>query len=148
MAAAASTAPPTVAAALLVQRLAIAAFLGVWTSLKFYRPEWFGNVYKPFLDPTPWGIDWATLATAAGLAQATLVALFALGLFRTPVYAMVTLMHGAGVLNAAVSGRLGEWTAFPNNLLWTSVATLGALVALFLMRRLDRYTLDGLVRRR
>ena len=135
------------AAALLIQRLAIAAFLAVWTSLKFLRPEWFGNVYRPFLDPATLGLDWPTLTTIAGTAQALLVLLFALGLFRTPVYALVVLMHGAGVLNAAVSGRLLAWTDFPNNLLWTSVATLGALVALFLLRRHDRYTVDGLLRR-
>ena len=145
------------AAALLIQRLSIAAFLAVWTSLKFLRPEWFGNVYKPFLDPAAYGVDWTTLAQAVGWAQAALVVLFVLGLFRTPVYALVTAVHATGVLNAAVSGRLIDWSDplgnpvwvnFPNNLLWTSVATLGALVALFIMRRADRYTLDGLVRER
>ena len=156
MAIAATTSAST-ATALLVQRLAIAAFLGVWTSLKFFRPEWFGNVYKPFVDPTVYGLDWATLTQGVGVAQAILVALFALGLFRTPVYALVTVMHATGVLNAAVSGRLVDWgdplgnpawVNFPNNLLWTSVATLGALVALFLMRRSDRYTVDGFIGRK
>ena len=136
------------AAALLIQRLSIAAFLAVWTSLKFYRPEWMRNVYKDAFDPATLGLDWAQTATIAGVAQAVLVALFALGLFRTPVYGLVVLMHGAGVVTAAMSGRLAAWTMFPNNLLWTSVATLGALVALFLMRAHDRYSVDGLLRRR
>ena len=66
MAAPASRHAPT-ATALLVQRLAIALFLGVWTSLKFFRPEWFGNVYRPFVDPTAYGLDWATCVAAADL---------------------------------------------------------------------------------
>jgi len=32
--------------ALLIMRLSIAAFLAVWASLKFYRPEWMGNVFR------------------------------------------------------------------------------------------------------
>ena len=130
--------------ALLVQRLAIASFLAVWTSLKFLRPEWMANVYG-------WlPVDFQALDIAfwAGVAQAILVTLFALGLFRTPVYAAVTLMHATGVVTAAAAGRLWNWSEYPNNLLWTSVATLGALVALFLLRRADRYTLDGLLRGR
>ena len=129
-----------IAPALLILRLSIGAFLAVWTSLKFYRPEWMANVYKVHVPLDFVGLN---IATIAGIAQAILVTAFVLGLFRTPVYAAVTLMHATGITTAALSGRLWNWTTFPNNLLWTSVATLGALVALFLLRHGDAYTIDG-----
>ncbi|MDD9910569.1 MAG: hypothetical protein OXR62_12885 [Ahrensia sp.] len=147
--------------ALLSIRLAVGAFLIVWASLKFLRPEWMVNVFRG-----TYGLDWVTqdYAYAVGAVQMALALAFVLGLLRTPVYAAVTLMHATGIIGAFLSGSVlvkgglikaintGTFEIgyinFPANLLWTSVATLGALVALFLLRRHDGYTIDGLRNRR
>ncbi|MGI9356456.1 MAG: hypothetical protein ACR2PF_15010, partial [Rhizobiaceae bacterium] len=124
------------------------------------RPEWMVNVFRG-----TYGLDWVTqdYAYAVGSVQMALVLLFILGLFRTPVYALVTIMHGTGIIGALLSGgmlfkgglikalttgmfEIG-YTNFPANLLWTSVATLGALWALFLLRNHDGYSIDGLRKR-
>lgn len=143
--------------ALLAIRLTTGAFLLVWASLKFLRPEWMVNVFRG-----TYGLDWVTqdYAYAVGSVQVALVLLFIFGLFRTPVYALVTIMHGTGIIGALLSGSMlfkgglikavstGTfeigYTNFPANLLWTSVTTLGALVALFILRNHDGYTIDGL----
>ncbi len=38
---------------LLIIRVSAAAFLAVWASLKFYRPEWMGNVFR-----NTYGMKW------------------------------------------------------------------------------------------
>ncbi|EFL88673.1 hypothetical protein [Ahrensia sp. R2A130] len=152
--------PRTLAISLLIIRLTTGAFLFVWASLKFLRPEWMVNVFKG-----TYGLDWVTAdyAYAVGGLQMAIVLLFLLGLFRTPVYAFITAMHATGIIGALLSGSLlfkgglikalstGNfeigYVNFPANLLWTSVATLGALVALFLLRHGDRYSIDGLRKR-
>ncbi|MEP1207596.1 MAG: hypothetical protein ABJM29_03605 [Rhizobiaceae bacterium] len=143
---------------LLIMRLSIGAFLLVWASLKFYRPEWMGNVFRRTYKMT-WlkkdvgfellGVEFGfvEIAYAVGSLQVLIVLLFIAGLWRTPVYAIVTLMHGTGITGAALGGALWRFTSYPQNLLWTSVATLGALVALFILRRHDGYTIDGFRKR-
>ena len=144
--------------ALLIMRLSIGAFLAVWASLKFYRPEWMGNVFRGTYKMT-WlkkdvGIDFLgmefgflDIAYAAGTLQMLIVLLFVLGIWRTPVYALVTLMHATGITGAALGGSLWKFTTYPQNLLWTSVATLGALIALFILRHQDGLTIDGFRKR-
>jgi len=160
--------------ALLILRLGIGAFLLVWASLKFLRPEWMGNVFRGTYGQT-WlkadvglniaGMEFGfnDIAYAVGTLQMVLVALFILGVWRTLTYGAVTIMHGTGIIGALLSGGLlfkgglikalstGSfeigYTSFPANLLWTSVATLTALIALFLLRHQDGFTLDGLLRR-
>ncbi|MEE9314786.1 MAG: hypothetical protein V3V02_09060 [Rhizobiaceae bacterium] len=140
---------------LLLIRLGVGAFLGVWASLKFYHPEWMGNVFRG-----TYGLTWLKkdvglnflgmefgfndIAYTVGALQMIIVILFLLGIFRTPVYAMVTIIHATGVIGTAFSGALWNWTRFPNNLLWTAVATLGALLALFILRHHDGFTIDGM----
>lgn len=149
--------PRSLAIALLIIRLTTGAFLFVWASLKFLRPEWMVNVFRG-----TYGLEWVTAdyAYAVGMAQMVVVVLFLLGAFRTVTYGFVTLMHATGIIGALLSGSLlfkgglikaistGTFEIgyinFPANLLWTSVATLGALVALFLLRHGDRYSIDGL----
>lgn len=157
--------------ALLILRLGIGAFLIVWASLKFLRPEWMGNVFRGTYGLT-WlkkdvGLNFAgmefgfvDIAYAVGTLQMLLVILFILGLWRTLTYGAVTIMHGTGIIGALLSGGLlfkgglikavstGTfeigYTAFPANLLWTSVSTLAALIALFILRHHDGFTLDAL----
>ena len=126
--------------ALLVIRLTAGAFLLVWASLKFLRPEWMQNVFR-----NTYGIAQAdqSWAFTVGAVQMALVVAFILGFARRVTYPAVTLMHATGIIGAALSGALWNFTNYPNNLLWTSVATLGALVALTMLWREDRYTLGA-----
>ena len=155
--------PTRLATALLILRLGIGAFLFVWASLKFLRPEWMQNVFR-----NTYQLAWVTrenidtLSLVVGTAQMLLVLLFVLGLWRTLTYGAVTLMHATGIVGALLTGNLlfkgglvkavstGTfaigYTQFPANLLWTSVTTLAALVALFLLRHADRWTIDGMRR--
>ncbi len=149
--------PHRIPAALLILRLSIGVFLLVWASLKFLRPEWMVNVFRG-----TYGLDWVTAdyAYVVGALQLLLVVAFILGVARTATYGLTTVMHATGIVGALLGGNLlfkggllnalstGTYeigyTTFPANLLWTSVATLGALVALFMMRHADAYTLDGI----
>jgi len=78
-----------------------------------------------------------------GLIQAFLILLFIIGMYRTLSYAIIVVMHGTGVVGTVLSGALLNFTKYPNNLLWTSVATLAALIALWILRDLDIFTIDG-----
>lgn len=126
------------AASLLIIRLTIASFFGVWASLKFYRPEWFENVFTNM-----YGLEFVTrdLSTYVGVVQMALVALFAIGLWRTFSYGSLMLMQGAGVLGS--QPNLMNYTNYPNNLMWAAVPALGAAVALFIMRHEDAFSVDG-----
>lgn len=129
---------PKLAASLLIIRLTIAAFFGVWASLKFYRPEWFENVFTNM-----YGLDFVTrdASTYVGIVQLVLAALFAVGLWRTFSYASLVLMQGAGVLGSLPN--LMNYTSYPNNLMWAAIPALGAAVALFIMRHDDAFSVDG-----
>ncbi len=118
--------------ALLILRLSIGAFLAVWASLKFLRPEWMVNIFRG-----SYGQAWVTqdMAFLVGTLQAIIVLAFLIGFARTITYGFVTLMHATGVIASIPS--LINFTKYPSNLLWTSVATLGALIALFILRDLD-----------
>jgi len=136
-------APSTqLSSALLILRLSIAAFFGVWTSLKFYRPEWFENVFTNM-----YGLEFVTrdLSVFVGAFQVAMVVLFALGMFRTISYGAVMLMQAAGVIGSLPN--LMNFTNYPNNLMWAAVPALGAAVALFILRREDRFSVDGLRQR-
>ncbi len=146
--------------ALFIMRLSIGAFLFVWASLKFLRPEWMVNVFKGSYKQA-----WVTQdhAYIVGALQMLVVIIFLLGLWRTVTYLFITLMHGTGVISTLLGGNLLfkggliksiiSWefaigySRFPSNLLWTSVATLGALVALFILRHHDGWTIDGFRKR-
>lgn len=123
---------------LLILRLSIAAFFGVWSSLKFFRPEWFENVFR-----NVYGLEFASRDAAwmIGVVQMVLVLAFALGAWRLFSYAAVGLMQAAGVIGSIPS--LMNFTQYPNNLMWAAVPALAAVVVLFVLRDLDRFSLDG-----
>lgn len=143
--------------ALLILRLFIGSFFVVWASLKFLRPEWMVNVFRG-----TYKLSWVTEdhAFIVGGLQMLLVLLFIVGLWRTLTYFAVLVMHSAGVFGTLLSGNLlfkgglikavttGNYvigySSFPANLLWTSVATFGALLALFILRHHDGFSIDGL----
>ena len=156
--------------ALLLLRIGCSSFLAVWASLKFFRPEWMGNVFRGTYKMT-WlkkdvglnflGMEFGFLdiAYAVGSLQMLIAIIFLLGLWRTLSYGLVTIIHATGIIGAFLSGGLvfkgglikalstGNYALgyinFPSNLLWTSVATLTAFVALFILRHHDGWTIDG-----
>ena len=125
--------------ALLTLRIGIGSFMVVWASLKFFRPGWMVNVFTK-----TYGLEWVThdMAFVVGSIQMIIVIAFITGFFRTWSYGIVLVMHATGVIGSISS--LVNFTRFPNNLLWTSVATLAGLIALFLLRNHDNLlSFDG-----
>jgi len=120
--------------ALLIMRLSAAIFLGLWATLKFHHPEWTQNIFKgayriEFFEVTN------AMAYTFGILQLMIVVAFAIGLWRFWTYGLMMLMSAAGVI-----GSLGSFAAYmnyPKNLMLTSIPTLGALIALFILRDLD-----------
>lgn len=130
---------PKISVSLLIMRISIAAFFAAWTSLKFMRPEWFENVFQNF-----YGVSFASgdMAAVVGGVQLLVLIAFVLGIKRGLSYGAVALMQGAGVV--ASVPNLMNLTQYPNNLMWAAVPALGCVIALFLMRSYDRYTVDGM----
>lgn len=123
--------------ALLIIRLTAALFLGLWASLKFHRPEWTQNIFKGAYRLKELGLETLPVEisyTLGGL-QLAIVFAFAIGLWRTWTYGLMMAMSAAGVLGSL--GSLMTYYDYPRNLMLTSIPTLGALIALFLLRDLD-----------
>lgn len=122
----------------MITRLTIGAFFAVWASLKFLRPKWMEKVFSDV-----YHLNFITQdhALALGLAQSLIVFLFVIGMQRTYSYGFIVVMHAIGVMGAIP--LLINFTQYPSNLLWTAVPTLGAAIALFMLREYDIYTVDG-----
>ena len=125
------------AAALLILRLSTAAFLALWTSIKFVKPEGALSIYEKFYKPI-FQIDVPMEAfVGVGVVQALIVLLFALGAMKFWSYLAVLIMHGVSTFST--------WPQFMamgeghNLLYFTAVPVLAGCLALFLMRDLDRY---------
>ncbi|MEP5212665.1 hypothetical protein [Sulfitobacter pontiacus] len=127
------------AIALLIMRLSAAAFMIAWTSLKFRVPQSFENIFHKF-----YGLHFVTqdLASTVGGIQMLVVLAFAIGFLRTYTYGAVLLMHGAGTLSSIPN--LIDYTTYPNQLMWAAVPALGSMIALFLLRADDAFSVDGM----
>ena len=127
------------AAALLILRLSTAAFLAVWTALKFVSPDRAQNVYNKFYKVI-FQVDAPIEAFfAIGVAQALIVLLFALGVVKFWSYLAVLVMHGVSTLSTIP--QLMDPGEGRNILFWAAVPVLAGCLALFLMRDLDKYSL-------
>jgi len=128
--------------ALLIIRVTAAVFLGMWATLKFIHPEWTGNIFR---NAYKFPLITGDFAYPLGVLQLAIVLCFLLGLWRFWTYGLVMLMSAAGVLGSLKSyirwDEAGElvlaYSKYPNNLLLTAIPTLGALIALFLLRDMD-----------
>jgi len=134
---------------LFIIRITAAIFLGLWATLKFHHPSWTQNIFKGSYRLEALGLE--TLPPEAsyilGSIQILIVLAFALGLWRTWSYGLMMLMSAAGVI-----GSLGSYVGFndageivanyaryPRNLMLTAIPTLGALIALFILRDMDNF---------
>lgn len=120
--------------ALLIIRITAAIFLGLWATLKFHHPEWQRNIFEGAYNISFFTVT-DNLSYFLGTVQIIIVLAFVSGFMRTWTYGLMMLMSAAGVI-----GSLGSYMVYynyPKNLMLTSIPTLGALIALFLLRDLD-----------
>jgi len=127
--------------ALLIIRVTTALFLGMWATLKFHRPEWQRNIFENF-----YNVNFLTvtdnLSYFLGVVQIIIVLAFVSGFMRKWTYGLVMLMSAAGVIGSL--GSFVEYYNYPKNLMLTSIPTLGALIALFILRDMDNlFSLSG-----
>ena len=116
---------------LAIIRYTVAAFFSVWAIEKFVKPENAGKIMEHFYGVEGVGV---TAAYATGVVQLALIGLFALGLFRTWTYGALMLMHAASTL-VTWEHLIDPYNK--NHLFWAAVPTLGAMVALWIMRKDD-----------
>ena len=124
---------------LLIQRIAISLFLGIWTLDKFVNPEHSSGLFAKFYGISlPGELTWVV-----GLLQLAVLVAFLLGAFKTWSYAIIFLMHGFSTL--------ASWKIylafFDGNLLfWAAIPVLAAMWLQFALRDLDSYSLDDRLR--
>lgn len=127
--------------ALLIIRITAAIFLGLWATLKFHHPEWQRNIFEGAYNISFFTVT-DNLSYFLGAVQIIIVLAFVSGFLRTWTYGLMMLMSAAGVI-----GSLGSYMVYynyPKNLMLTSIPTLGALVALFILRDMDNlFSLSG-----
>lgn len=123
---------------LFIIRVTLVAFFLVWAFEKILLPGNSLGVFEGFYASSP---PLGVIRILGGV-QA-LIALAALaGLFRFWTYGALLLMHAASTLVSYA--QLMDPYSGPNHLFWAGVPTLGALIALMLMRREDNmFTLGG-----
>jgi uncharacterized membrane protein YphA (DoxX/SURF4 family) len=119
--------------ALLVLRITLALFLLQWGVEKFVMPQNNVAIWRYF-----YGLNVSqALGYVFGAAEIAIAGCMFLGLFRTAAYGAALALHAVSVV---VSWRqlLDPWGDAANHLFIAGVPVLGALIALFLLRHLDR----------
>jgi putative oxidoreductase len=124
---------PAITRAILVLRLTLALFLLQWGVEKFVMP---GNT------PMIWGYFYGfsipqVSAYVFGVIEIVLAICLALGLFPTVAYGASAALHAVTVV-VSVPVLTRPFADPINHLFIASVPVLGAFVALFLLRKLDR----------
>lgn len=127
---------------LLLIRASIVLMLAPWVVDKFRNPEHAIGVFENF-----YGIGGIAeaLVYGIGIAQVALLLCFALGLFRTVSYGLVTLIHAGSTL-ASWRQYLDPFTD-ANLLFFAAWPMLAACIALFLLREHDTLLSIGKLRR-
>ena len=113
-------------------RITVAAFFLIWSIEKIIAPEITQAVFSRFYFLTiP-----SSFSVFIGIVQTIIVLLFLAGLFKLWTYGALLGMHAVSVI-ASHQPLLDPYMP-PNHLFWASIPTLGALIALFLMRDEDQ----------
>ena len=122
-------------------RITLTAFFLIWSIEKIIAPEITKGVFSRFYSLTiPEG-----LSIFAGVVQTVIILLFLAGLFKLWTYGALLGMHIASVI--ASHQPLFNPYMPPNHLFWAGIPTLGALIALFLMREEDQlFTLSNMLK--
>ena len=135
-------------AALLIMRLSLAWFMFLWAAHKIIAPKQYQGLARHFD-----GVDlsFAQIYAVAGV-QIAICGLVALGLFRAFSYSALLLMHLFTISRQWERYfdpfKLSE-KGFPvNRNMVIALAALGAMIALVLLIRRDRWSLGGWLARR
>ncbi|MGB3403619.1 MAG: hypothetical protein WBA77_13105 [Microcoleaceae cyanobacterium] len=117
---------------LAIIRITIGIFFLVWSIEKIIAPELAQRVFKNFYfsEISP------GVSVIIGIIQTLIVIAFLLGLFKTFSYGALLGMHAVSVFST-YQQLLNPYQP-PNHLFWAAVPVLGALIALFLLRKSDR----------
>ena len=118
--------------ALFILRASLAAFFAIWALEKFVDPESTIGIWEHFyhVENLP-----KVMSYAIGIVQSTAIACFILGVAKFWSYGFLMIIHGMSTLSTYE--RLFDPYAGNNHLFWAAVPTLGALIALFLLREAD-----------
>lgn len=128
----------TLEVSLALVRYTVAAFFAVWVVEKFVKPETTQAIFKAFYYVEALPLE---ASYAVGVIQAVVLIAFVLGLFKTWSYGALTLMHAGSTL--ASWQQLSDPYTGVNHLFWASVPVLGAMIALWILRRRDRFATLG-----
>ena len=132
------TGTETLSKATLVLRVSVALFLLPWIIEKFTDPETTAKIFKAFyfVENLPLAGSYAVGAIWLALWLA-----FIAGFKKRISYGLVMLLHGIGTVTTWF--KLLPWMESYNHLFLAAIPTLGAMIALYVLRDHDTiFTLD------
>ena len=124
---------------LFILRLTLTVFYAVWALEKFLEPETTVAIWRAF-----YMVDNLPLAASyvIGVVQFAVIACFFFGILKFWSYGFLMVIHLLGTLTTYE--RLLNPYEGHNHLFIAAIPTLGALIALFLLREADTmFTLSG-----
>lgn len=127
--------------ALAILRISLGGFLLLWGIEKLVRPQVTVAIWEHFYF-TAIG---AWLPYVIGVAEILFAAVFLVGWRRRLIYGAGMVLHGISVL-ASWKQLLDPWGLIwgrNNHLFLAGVPVLAGFIALYLLRDLDRWTVDG-----
>ncbi|MEM9014838.1 MAG: hypothetical protein AAGB02_06995 [Pseudomonadota bacterium] len=127
---------------LFILRLTVAAFFAIWAAEKFIKPDVTARIWEAFYMVS--NLPYAASYAIGGL-QALAIFCFFFGILKFWSYGFLMLIHGLGTV--LTYDRLLNPYDGGNHLFWAAVPTLGALIALFIMRHEDTlFTISGRIK--
>ncbi|MEM9494398.1 MAG: hypothetical protein AAGA09_00200 [Pseudomonadota bacterium] len=126
--------PSRLPIALFIVRASVTAFFAIWAVEKFVKPETTVAIWKGFYHVPNLPLE---ASYAIGALQGLVLICFFFGVLKFWSYGFLMLMHGATTV--MTYERLIDPYTGPNHLFWAAVPTLGALVALYLLRHEDTF---------
>jgi len=128
---------------LLIQRLALGVFMGIWTIDKFVNPSHASGIFSHF-----YGIPLAeNLIWLPATAQLLILIGFLLGMFKMITYLLMFLIHSVSTLST--TGTLLAFYGEDGNLLfWAAVPVMAAFWLQFALRRYDTVALEDRLKAR
>jgi len=128
---------------LLIQRLALGVFMGIWTIDKFVNPSHASGIFSHF-----YGIPLAeNLVWLPATAQLLILIGFLLGMFKMITYLLMFLIHSVSTLST--TGTLLAFYGEDGNLLfWAAVPVMAAFWLQFALRRYDTIALEDRLKAR
>ncbi len=127
------------ATTLLLLRFGVALVFFMWTLDKLIHPEHAAGIFERFYRMPGLG---SALMVGIGAAQMILVVAFATGTFRTVSYGLITALHTISTASC-YQQYLNPWEK-PNLLFYAAFPMLAACIGLWLLRKWDVWTVDGL----